>query len=178
MKFGNYSWLIKRGCGKGPSGPGNDITIRPNCIIPALAEAAIFVSCRQGDGNHQPWVFVIREVSCREPEYITLRRFRNMTTKMYTVEGMMCDGCVATVKSALKALPGVIEAQVQLTAPQAIVSMHEEMDTRDLEQAVSAAGNYRVSDYEERAPAGEAKHHPGKSRKLLGFLMPKKDCCR
>ena len=101
-----------------------------------------------------------------------------MTTKMYTVEGMMCDGCVATVKSALKAVPQVIGVQVQLTEPQAIVSMQEELDTEKLQQVISAAGNYRIREYQEAEPAGASKHPSGKSRKLLGFLMPKKDCCR
>ena len=101
-----------------------------------------------------------------------------MTTKMYTVEGMMCDGCVATVRSALKALPEIIEAQVQLTEPQAIVSMREDLASEKLQQAISPQGKYQIREYQEPSSDAVRKNPSGKSRKLFSFLMPKKDCCR
>jgi len=96
---------------------------------------------------------------------------------MYTVEGMTCDGCVATIRSALKELPEIIEARVQLTEPQAIVSMREAVDDEKLQRAVAAQGAYRIREYRDPEASSEVKK-PGKTRKLFGFLLPKKDCCQ
>lgn len=37
------------------------------------------------------------------------------------IEGMMCDGCVKTVKEALEAIPGVSSADVNLKKKTAVV---------------------------------------------------------
>lgn len=103
-----------------------------------------------------------------------------MITKMYTVEGMMCDGCVHTVRSAIKGIPEIIEARVQLGAPQAIVSMHEDVPCERLQKAVSSAGKYSIREVAETGvfPPDKPARETGKARKLLGFLFPKKDCCQ
>lgn len=101
-----------------------------------------------------------------------------MTTKMYTVEGMKCDGCVAAVRTALRGVDAVIEAQVQLPEPQAIVSMREEIPDEVLQAAVSHQGSYHIRPYDDPQappPAGRADRRPGK---FWRFLAPKKECCR
>lgn len=96
---------------------------------------------------------------------------------MYTVEGMSCGGCVAAVQTALKAMPDVIDARVQLTGPQAIVSMQTDLPAETLQEALSGHGGYRIREYREPGASGK-EEKPRKAAKLLGFLLPKKDCCK
>lgn len=102
-----------------------------------------------------------------------------MTARMYSVEGMHCAGCVARVKAALKAQPGVIEAQVGLDSPQAIVSLQDEVRDEQLEKAVREAGHYSLHPLADTPGAGAPapSSSGGGLSKWLGFLKPKKDCC-
>ena len=59
-----------------------------------------------------------------------------------TVEGMVCEGCRATVKRALMAVPGVEYAAVDLSAKQAVVSGSAAVPA--LVAAVSRAGKFRA----------------------------------
>lgn len=64
-----------------------------------------------------------------------------MKTTNLKIEGMTCGGCVASVKRALQAVPGVNEVEVTLTPGQAIVSFAEEqVGEQELRQAVEDAG--------------------------------------
>jgi copper chaperone CopZ len=102
-----------------------------------------------------------------------------MITKMYTVSGMSCGGCVASVKTAIKSIPEVIEAQIGLKEPQAIISMREEIDTGKLQQAIAAAGSYSIREIADDQPADKEKNTSGKKlNKMLGIFHPKKDCCK
>ena len=60
--------------------------------------------------------------------------------KTYNIEGMHCEKCVARVKKALEALPGVRAAKVSLEKNNAIVKMDEEIADEALVQAVEAEG--------------------------------------
>lgn len=102
-----------------------------------------------------------------------------MITKMYAVSGMMCDGCITNVKNTLKNIPGVIEAQVHLSEPQAIVSMQQEIPVSELQQVFSKDGHYSISEIEEeKADALSAHAQKRGFNKILGALHAKKDCCK
>lgn len=61
------------------------------------------------------------------------------------VRGMSCDHCVRRVTQALAAVPGVVEAHVDLASAQARVRFTPgETQVADLEAAVIAAG-YQVA---------------------------------
>lgn len=64
-----------------------------------------------------------------------------MTTTTINVSGMTCQGCVRSVTTVLKALPGVTEVSVSLELGQAIVT-HEanQASFATLKQAVEDAG--------------------------------------
>lgn len=77
---------------------------------------------------------------------------------------MTCGNCVARVKSELLKIGDVLEAQVQLQSPQAIISMAKHVSTEHLQRAVANAGGYKISDMphsamdrplEEQAPASD-----------------------
>ena len=102
-----------------------------------------------------------------------------MIVKMYRVEGMHCSGCVATVKTALKSLPEVIEAQVQLKEPEAIISMNMPISQEKLQKVLFAKG-YSIA---ELADEVDTKKKSGRKEKktlhkTLGFFSPKKACCK
>lgn len=99
-----------------------------------------------------------------------------MITKMYKVEGMMCDGCVATVKEAIKGMPEVIDTQVQLGTPQAIISMKEAISETDINAVLEQAGGYGLTEITEDTPRKEAQ--PKKKNTFSKLFSHKKPCCK
>ncbi|MFN2440726.1 MAG: heavy-metal-associated domain-containing protein, partial [Chitinophagaceae bacterium] len=74
-------------------------------------------------------------------------------THTYNITGMTCNGCVAKAKSELLKLGDITEAEVKLTAPQATITMQKHIPTPVLQQAISKAGYYTITD------ANTAMHH-------------------
>lgn len=67
-----------------------------------------------------------------------------MTRKTLKVQGMTCNHCVMRVQKALKAVPGVQDAQVDLQKAEAAVTFDEsKVDTSKLATAVVNAG-YKI----------------------------------
>jgi copper chaperone len=67
-----------------------------------------------------------------------------MTKKTLKIQGMTCNHCVMRVAKALKAVPGVRDAQVDLQKAEAAVTFDEtKVDTAKLSTAVVDAG-YKV----------------------------------
>lgn len=53
---------------------------------------------------------------------------------------MKCDGCVSSVESALRQVPGVISVTVSLEEAEARVTLERPVSPDDLADAVAAAG--------------------------------------
>lgn len=60
--------------------------------------------------------------------------------KTMLIEGMACNHCAATVHHALVRVPGVKEADVNITSGTAVIKMAEGTSLVELKQAVSDAG--------------------------------------
>jgi len=89
------------------------------------------------------------------------------------IRGMTCVGCVASVQLALSDLPGVHEAEVDLSTKQArVIYDPTVIDQLQMVEAVAEAG-YQV---EEEAPAtlqpspAQATHHPWRQPVFFGLL--------
>lgn len=64
-----------------------------------------------------------------------------MRTELLKVAGMTCSGCISTVTHALKAIAGVGEVKVSLSAGEASVQYDERRTSPDqLKSAVKGAG--------------------------------------
>ena len=64
-----------------------------------------------------------------------------MQTELLKVTGMTCGGCTSNVTHALKAIPGVGEVKVSLSAGEATVQYDERRTSPDkLKSAVKGAG--------------------------------------
>jgi copper chaperone CopZ len=63
-----------------------------------------------------------------------------MTTATYTVEGMTCGHCVASVTSALTELPGVRDVSIDLDTGAVTVASDDALDTEAVRAAVDEAG--------------------------------------
>ncbi len=61
------------------------------------------------------------------------------TEFQYTVSGMSCQHCVHAVRSALVAVPGVTDVQVDLDSKQVVVQ-GEALDDAALRAAIAEAG--------------------------------------
>lgn len=67
-----------------------------------------------------------------------------MQTELLKIAGMSCGGCTGKVTDALKAVPGVGEVNVSLSAGEATVQYDEQLTSPEqLKAAVKDAG-YRV----------------------------------
>ena len=67
-------------------------------------------------------------------------------THTYNITGMTCGNCVAKAKSQLLMLGDITEANIQLTAPQATISMQKHIPVKELQKALSKAGNYTITE--------------------------------
>lgn len=67
-------------------------------------------------------------------------------THTYIIDGMTCGNCVAKVKDQLLKIGDITEAQVQLTNPQATISMQKHISLPELQKALSKAGNFRMTE--------------------------------
>jgi cation transport ATPase len=74
-------------------------------------------------------------------------------THTYNITGMTCNGCIAKAKSQLLMLGDITEAAVQLEAPQATITMQKHIPLTVLQNALTKAGNYTITE------AGDAMHH-------------------
>jgi Cu2+-exporting ATPase len=64
-------------------------------------------------------------------------------THSYTITGMSCNGCRGKIDKALNAIEG-IEAVVTLEPAVATITMEKHIPTAQLQEALSAAGNYTI----------------------------------
>lgn len=90
-------------------------------------------------------------------------------THRLSISGMSCAGCVSTVESALKQLPGVQDAVVNFAEHTATV--HGRVSAKTLIDAVSAAGygaaELRNAADESEKEAAELKHYRALQRKFI-----------
>ncbi|MBN2031276.1 heavy metal translocating P-type ATPase [bacterium] len=67
------------------------------------------------------------------------------------IKGMSCASCVNKVEKALEALPGVVDASVNIGTEEARVNyISEVVQLADFEKAVGSAGDYHVLDIQEK----------------------------
>ncbi|MQY29859.1 heavy-metal-associated domain-containing protein [Nocardia aurantia] len=68
-----------------------------------------------------------------------------MATSTYTVTGMTCGHCVASVRKEIAGIPGVTAVDVDLESGRVQVESAEAIDTAAVVAAVDEAG-YRLAD--------------------------------
>lgn len=73
---------------------------------------------------------------------------------------MTCGGCVAKVKQLIEDVPGVTEASVQLSDPQAQIISTNNLDLKHLQQVL---GKYQISSIEKKAKKSIDESLPEKS---------------
>lgn len=81
-------------------------------------------------------------------------------THSYNISGMTCKGCVAKAKNQLLMVGDITEVNLQLTAPQATITMLKHIPTSVLQNALSKAGNYTITEADDEihhVQATEAK---------------------
>jgi Cu+-exporting ATPase len=76
----------------------------------------------------------------------------------YNIEGMSCDGCRSKVEKTLNSIEGV-EAIVSLIPPMATITMDQHIATTQLQEALTAAGNYTI-EFKEQADARGTSEEP------------------
>lgn len=67
-------------------------------------------------------------------------------THTYQIDGMHCNSCISKVKNELLKIGAITEAEIQLAAPQATITMQEHIPTVQLQQAVAKAGSFSLKD--------------------------------
>jgi cation transport ATPase len=67
-------------------------------------------------------------------------------THTYNISGMTCGACVAKAKSQFLMLGDVTDAEVHLESPQATITMQKHIPVSVLQDALSKAGPYTISE--------------------------------
>jgi cation transport ATPase len=67
-------------------------------------------------------------------------------THTYNISGMTCNGCVAKAKSELLTLGDITEADVQLSSPQATITMQKHIPVQELQKALNRVGHYTITE--------------------------------
>ncbi|MCY7420167.1 MAG: cation transporter [Chitinophagaceae bacterium] len=67
-------------------------------------------------------------------------------THTYNITGMTCNGCVSKAKSQLLKIGDITNAEVQLTSPQATITMQKHIPVTMLQEALTKAGNYNITE--------------------------------
>ena len=68
-----------------------------------------------------------------------------MSTSTYTVEGMTCGHCVASVTEEVRKIEGVSDVQVDLESGAVTVTSDADVETAQVKAAVEEAGYELVS---------------------------------
>ena len=85
-------------------------------------------------------------------------------THTYTITGMTCGGCVGKIKSELLKLGDLSEANIQLAAPQATITMQKHIPVQMLQDTVKKAGNFLIIE------ADGGMHHNATSAEDISWL--------
>jgi copper chaperone len=81
------------------------------------------------------------ETSSLNHLYDSIPGRRTVETKVLKIGGMTCDGCARSVSNVLRALPGVLTADVSLTQGQATVSFDPaQVSVESMRGAIEDAG--------------------------------------
>ena len=79
-----------------------------------------------------------------------------MQTELLKIMGMTCGGCTSSVSNALKAVSGVSNVQVSLSAGEATVQYDEQLTSPDqLKTAVTSAGYSVNATHATQKPQGK-----------------------
>ncbi|MFT4095248.1 MAG: heavy metal-associated domain-containing protein [Niabella sp.] len=93
-------------------------------------------------------------------------------THTYNIQGMTCKSCVAKVKSELLKLGDITEAEVQLAAPQATITMQKHIPLTALQAAIHKAGRYMIFEERTTMPPGTVPATDTESSNLLVAYKP------
>jgi len=93
-----------------------------------------------------------------------------MSTRTLDVDGMTCASCVTRVERALKRVPGVQEASVNLATQQAVVTGTEQAQDELLVQALQRAGYDARPVVEAAPPAPRRPTHEGAMAAVAALL--------
>ena len=99
---------------------------------------------------------------------------------IFPVTGMMCATCVAHVEEALKSVPGVVSAAVNLGSEKATVEYLESTDYSDLKKAVTDAGyelGAELKALEDVSETSQREVRKIRNRFIFAAYSHHSDCC-
>lgn len=76
--------------------------------------------------------------------FIIKLREEPMSTSTFKIQGMTCNHCVMRVAKALKSVPGVKDAQVDLKTGEAVVTYDEATVTREKMSFAVVEAGYKI----------------------------------
>ncbi len=110
--------------------PNREIVVQAARIV-ALGLLSLCVGCGQGGSGNAKL-----STTGANPVEMT-----GMTTREFTIDGMMCQGCADNVTNAIAKIPGVQSAKVSLAEKRAVVVADPSKVPSDkIEASVAAAG--------------------------------------
>lgn len=97
----------------------------------------------------KPEIEAGEEIEEETVEEKSVELIENEYSNEYSIEGMMCEHCVARVKKALESIDGVSEADVSLEKNSAVVHSMREIPESEIQEVVEKAG-YSLVNFSEK----------------------------
>lgn len=132
--------------------------------VPGVAHAAVSLAAERAhveftpEGNTQAVVEAIRKAGYEPLEH----------TLELKIEGMTCASCVGRVERALRAAPGVLQAQVNLATERATVTALEGADPAALIAAVEKVG-YHAAPIVDASPDLSDREREARAAEIVGL---------
>jgi cation transport ATPase len=86
-------------------------------------------------------------------------------THTYSISGITCNGCAASVKSKLLLHPDVMAADVTLEDEKAIITMQKHLSVDELQKAIGIDSKYKIS-----VDASDRSHHTMQAEETKSWL--------
>ncbi|UCH87690.1 MAG: cadmium-translocating P-type ATPase [Dehalococcoidia bacterium] len=136
--------------------------------VPGVSEAAVNLASERATVMHDRRASSVEDLFKAVEDAGYEPRRESLTVG---VEGMTCASCVRRVETALKKVPGVLSASVNLASERATVEFQPgQVAIADLRRAVDDAG-YRLRELAERERDVEAEARQQEQRTLLAKLL-------
>lgn len=89
----------------------------------------------------------------------------------YQITGMTCEGCQKSVQEALRSIPGVLSAAVDLGASEAHITMESHIPIQTFQQALSSKYTISEKHIKNRIEPKEIKVGPSKLKQLKPLFL-------
>jgi copper chaperone CopZ len=80
--------------------------------------------------------------------FIEFKKNHNVEVNLYTIEGITCSGCVATVSGKFTTIENILNVSINTNFNEVLIVSKEEIPLNELQQKVSFEKKYKIMKFE------------------------------